>query len=107
MRSPQLISNGKIEAASFSRCGFGPDPAPMQLDDLLAMRQTDAGAFVFAAGMQSLEDNKDPVQELPVNTNAVVLHEELPMPIVSYRPDIDGGAPVRFAKFDGIAEQVL
>ena len=105
--SGQFVAKGEKETAAFPGFGFSPDPAAVQLNDLLTMGQTDAGAFIFAAGMQPLEDDKDPVQELFFDANAIVLYKEFPMTIVPYGADIDGRRLIRFAKFDGVADQVL
>ena len=52
----------------------------MTLDNLLADRQADARAGVFATGMQPLEDDEDTVELLLLDPNPVVLHAEAPFP---------------------------
>jgi hypothetical protein len=50
---------GEAKDRALVRGGFDPDPAAVVLDDALADGQADAGAGVFIAGIQPLENVED------------------------------------------------
>src|SRR5690606_15003341 len=56
--------------------GLHPDAAAVALDDLSTDGQADAGARVFGAGVQALEDLEDPVLVLGVDADPVVAYRE-------------------------------
>ena len=56
----------------------------MQLDDLFTVGKADAGALVLIPGMQSLEYDEDPLQELVFHADAVVADRELPIPVLKH-----------------------
>ena len=50
---------GKLKSGTLSHFRLHPNRAAVVFDDLLANGQTNAVAWVFAPGMQALEDDKD------------------------------------------------
>src|SRR5688572_2232723 len=51
--------------------GIYPDPSAVELDDLPAERQADAGPLVDVAPMESLEDHEHALGELGLDADAV------------------------------------
>ena len=79
----------------------------MPLDDLLADCESDAGAGKFLAFMQPLEHDKNSVEVLRIDSQAVIAHRESP-----FAPAIFGGGNVNARHagvliLDGIADQIL
>src|SRR6187200_2498213 len=72
----------EVEARAAPGLGRGePDAAAVELDDLAAHGQADAGAIVGIARVQALEDHEDPVGVLVVDPDPVVGHREVPGPV--------------------------
>ncbi len=67
-----------MESGPLSEFRLHPDAAPVPLHDLFANGKPDAGAGIFAAGVQALEDEKNALEILRLNANAVVAYAEVP-----------------------------
>ena len=89
MSSPRWSVRGSAEgepdggAGSSRRVDVDPDPAAVELDDLLRERQADAGAGVVLAAVQPLEDDEHLVGVLGLDADAVVRDAELPVVAVA------------------------
>src|SRR5690606_1718688 len=92
----------KIECCSFSIGGFNPDTAPVETHYLLAMREPDTRTFIFSAGMQTLENDKDPFPVFSGNTDTVVCKTKYIFTIFSDSRYRYFGKHVGFAEFDGV-----
>ena len=88
--------------------GLDPDTAAMELDDFFADGQADAGAGVFAAGVEALEYDEDAVEGFRVDADAVVLDRESPLVLVWKVECVDAYVRRGFAvKFEGVGDEVL
>src|SRR5690606_13835239 len=85
--------------------GVQPDPAAVELHDLLAHRQSDAGAAVLVPGAQPLEDDEDPLGVLRVDADAVVGAAEDPLVALAPGADVHPGVALA-AELDRVAHQV-
>src|SRR5579885_1919020 len=108
MRPLLTISLGQREIKCRTLAGFrfDPDAAPVRLDDLLADGQPDAGAGVFFAGMQALEDLEDPLVVPRIDPDPIVVDGKKPLSVASFRRNVDGGRGLS-PEFDRIADQIL
>ena len=79
----------------------------MHLDDLLTVGKADAGAFILIPGMQSLEDDEDPLEELVFHADAVVTDHELPMTLLKHRGHPYFRGTVAVAEFDSVDDEIL
>src|SRR5258707_7284367 len=79
----------------------------MQLDDLLTVGKADAGAFILIPGMQSLEDDEDPFQELVFHADAIVADDELALTVPEHRGHPYFRGAVVMAEFDSVDDQIL
>src|SRR5579871_3893894 len=68
----------EIERRPLPRFGFDPNPPVIALHDALANRQADAGARVLLGGMQPLEQSKNVLLVLRLNSDAVVANAKHP-----------------------------
>ena len=68
---------GDDEGGARARRAFRGDVAAVTIGDLAADRQAYAGPFVCAAPVQPLEKNEDAVEILFIETDAVVLDDDL------------------------------
>jgi hypothetical protein len=66
------VSNSKMKGASLARLRIDPDPAAMELHHFFAMRQPDARAFIIAAVVEALEDDKNPFLVLLLYTYTII-----------------------------------
>src|SRR5262245_28497334 len=78
----------------------------MTLHNLFADGQPNPRSWIFSAGMQPLEDAKDTLGMIRIETNTVIAHGKAPRLLVSSGRDMNVGA-LMAAKLNGIAEQVL
>src|SRR5210317_1793634 len=75
-QSNSLSGQGKEKGSSLTFFADAPDGAPMPLDDLLHCGQADAGSWVLAGVVQSLEGGEEILSVLHVETDAVILDIE-------------------------------
>ena len=85
---------------------FHPDSPAVAIHDSLADRQADARARVLRAGVQAFEDQKDAIQRLGGNADAVVAHGEQPMVFVPRGVHVDLRRLLA-AELHRVAEEVL
>ena len=74
-----MRGNGEIERTSLPRGGLHPYFPMMQFNNFLAMRQADARALVFCAGMQPLENDKDALIVGLVNPDSIICKRKNPL----------------------------
>src|SRR6266511_1196581 len=98
---------GELEGCAGAGLGLDPDAAPVALDDLLADGEANPGARVLGAGVQPLEDDEDPVQELRIDADPVVLHREQPLVAPRNRGHVDRGSLAGPAELDRVPDEVL
>src|SRR4051812_20576855 len=67
---------GYQEGSALAKDALGRNRASMALGDSSTHRKTDAGAFVFLAAVQSLEDGEDAVEVLFLEADPVVFHRK-------------------------------
>ena len=78
----------------------------MALNDAFADGQADAGSRMFAAVVQTLEDDEDLLLVLRIDTNAVVRDAEVPECLIFFGADMDRRRRI-CPEPDGIADQIL
>ena len=78
----------------------------MAADDLLADRESDAGAFVLLMRVQALEDLKDPLAVRRRDADAVVGHREMPAFVIASRRDVHAWM-LAGLELQPVADQVL
>jgi hypothetical protein len=61
-----------MKRRTLARLRLHPDFSAVALDDLFANRQTNAGARIFVARVQALEDLKYPLPILRIDADPVV-----------------------------------
>src|SRR5687767_3252500 len=83
-----------------------PDVAAVELDDLLAQGQADAGAGIRLLGVEPLEDHEDPVGVRRFDPDPVVGDPERPLPVGLFGADLDPGRGIA-AELDGVPDDVL
>ena len=78
----------------------------MPLHDLLAYRESDAGARILLPAVQPFEDYENLFGVNRIKTDAVIGHREYPLPVAFLRRDMH---PRFFIapEFYGIAQQIL
>src|SRR3954447_20068673 len=79
----------------------------MPLDDALTDRQPDARAGILRAGMQALKDTEYPLVILRRDTDAVVLHRELPFHPRPLHADMNSRSLIVAPVLDRVSDQVL
>jgi hypothetical protein len=103
----QIGTYRKKEPRSPAGFRFRPYFPFVQLYDLFAMGQADAGAFILIPGMEALENDEYPFQELALHADAVVADDELPMPVAGCRRDLYLWNAALLPEFDGVGDKVL
>src|SRR4051812_14565621 len=78
-----------MEAAALSGPGFGPDAAPLLLDQALGEVETQAGTGPIAMHRQSPKGNEDPLQLVVRDPGAIVSENKRTLAIVGLRFDVD------------------
>ncbi len=63
-----------MESRTLPGLRLDPNAAPVPFDDLFANGKPNAGAGIFAAGMQALKDQKDSLEILGINADAVIFY---------------------------------
>ena len=101
-----FVGDGEGEGRTLAGFGFHGDAAAVALDDLLADGQADARAGILGPGVQPLEDDEDALEVFGLHADAVVLHREYPMALVTAHADVDSRRLLA-AEFDGVADEVL
>jgi len=85
--SSLIFWQGEIKDRAFAHSSLSPDPAAVPLDDALHNGEADAGAFVFRAVVQTLEDAKQLVGIALIKPDASILdviYGFLPLDIPAY-----------------------
>ena len=106
-----------MKTRPFARDGFHPNPSAVAFDNLFADGQPDACAGILIASVQPLEDDKNSLEILRVDSNPVIAHTEVPnfagrrglgRCVVRFPldRDMDFGR-LLVAELDRIADQVL
>ena len=95
-----------MECGALFGFGLNPDAAPMPLDDLFANGKPDAGAGIFAAGMQALKDKEDALEVLRLDADAIIVYTEMPGVRQVFHCYVDLRRAFA-AELDGVADQVL
>ena len=95
-----------MECGTLLRFRFYPNAASMPFYDLFANGKPNAGASVFAAGMQALKDKKNSFKVLRLNTNAIIAHAEMPGIQIIFNRNMDLRRALA-AELDGVTDQVL
>ena len=103
----QVLADREIELTALTRLRFGPDGSAVQFYDLLAMGKPDTRTLISCPGVQSLKNDKDPFEELRLDTDAVIPHHKPPMVGIFSRPDGDGRYPVGMSEFNGVDDEIL
>src|SRR5882762_2709627 len=62
----------------FSFLRLDPDSPAMPFDDLFADGKPDAGSGILVSSVQSLENDKDPVEILLGNADSIIAHRKMP-----------------------------
>ena len=95
-----------MERSALSGFRLDPDAAPMPLYNFFANGKPDAGAGVFAAGVQALKDKEDALEVLRLNADAVIAHAEMPgiRKVFNFYVDLWW---ILAAELDGVADQIL
>src|SRR5206468_3389620 len=90
-----LLGQRKVEDRAAVRRRLDPDAPAVPAHDLLADRQSDAGAGVLLPGVEPLEDHEDPLRVLRLDPDSVVTHAEEPLavPLLGRDPDPGGIVP--------------
>src|ERR1035438_6391272 len=98
--------HGELEGGTGTGLRLRPDPSAVAFDDLFADGQADAIARVFAAGVQTLEDDKDVFRVLRGNSDSVIAHAEQPVLARLFR--LRGNYGRLFpAELEGVSDQIL
>ena len=84
----------EVKSSALTGFGFDPNSAAVALDDFFAQSEADAGAGIFFAGVEALEDEKDALEIFGWNADTVVAHGELPFGGF-HRFGLDGARPSR------------
>src|SRR5216684_1028702 len=101
-----MAGQGKLEAATGAGLRLHPDPAAVAFNDLFADGQANAVSRVFRAGVQALEHDKNVFRELWRNSDAVIVHAELPS--MSGFFSLHGNHwRLLPAELDGVPDQIL
>src|SRR6185312_320382 len=104
---PRRPAQGEDECGAGPLIAFAPDRAAVALDDLLADRQPQPAALVFAGAVQPLERLEDTPAVLLGDADAVVAHGEAPDIVrLGLCVDFDHRRG-HFAVFQPVADQVL
>jgi hypothetical protein len=94
------------KCAALVRLGLDPDSPAELFDNLLANRQTEAGAGVLGFAVQTFAESEDSLPVLRFDADAVVANCEQPVVPFPLDTDVYFDRPVS-AKFQGISDQVL
>src|SRR5262249_28923057 len=100
-------AHSEVEGRALAGLGFDPDTAAMVLDDLPAHGKADAGALVFRAVMEPLEDEEDALQVLFLDADAGVAHLEVPLLAFLHGLDMHLDGTIVGPELDRVADQVL
>ncbi len=79
----------------------------MPLNDLLADGQAYTGTLVIFAGVQALKDDKDALEILGVDANAIVTHGKFPFLFPILHGNVHPRRFIRLVELKGIADQIL
>src|SRR6185503_4538874 len=97
---------GEKKRRAPARLRFHPDPAAMAFDDFLADRQADAGAGIFLAAVQPLEDQEDALKILRSDANPIIPHAEFPFCSRALHSNMDFW-PLLASELHSVPEQIL
>src|SRR5215472_18626436 len=88
-------------------CRVDPDVAAVEVDDLAAQGQADAGPWIGLARVQALEDHEYPLGVSRGDADAVVAAGERPDPVTLLSRDPDHRVLVKAPELDRVGDQVL
>src|SRR5262245_58380495 len=88
-RGAGLGRQGEVDLGALAGRGGEPQAAAVQLDDLLADGQPQAGARVAVAGVGAVEGLQDALEVLGGDADAVVAHDDVPQVEVALDADVD------------------
>jgi len=103
---PSWVWDEKLEVRPFSRLGLHPNSPSVPFHDLLTYGQTDSRSRILIHGVESLEDEKDPVGILRVDPDPVILYRKEPGPLGTLGVDMNLRRPA-VPELDGISNEVL
>src|SRR5687768_5065714 len=86
--STVLVRKGEVKHRSL-RGGLGPDAASGALHDFFANGQTQAAAGIRVRSMEALERDKDCIEVVWFNADAIVRYGKMPHTVMFVRADID------------------
>jgi hypothetical protein len=92
----------KVKGRSLIHFSLSPDPAAVSLDDALDYGQADAGAFVFRANVQALENPVQIVGKLFIKPHTVVFNVIDSFLALGGSAHLDDCGLPATGKFDGI-----
>src|SRR4051794_26660848 len=95
-----------MERAAGAELRLDPDAPAVALGDLFADGEADAGAGVFAHGMQALEQHENALEVLRLDADAVVGDADAPLRVFLQRRDANARHRLA-AELERIADQVL
>src|SRR5579871_465818 len=96
---------GEEECRALPRLRLYPDPAAIALDDALANSQADAGAGILMP-VQALEYAENLPGVAGLDSDSVVLHRELPVPVLGSGID-QNLRRLAGSVLQGVAHQIL
>ena len=103
----QVLADREIELTALTRLRFGPDGSAVQFYDLLAMGKPDTRTLISCPGVQSLKNDKDPIEELGLDADAIISNDKPPVIAFFRCRDGDLRHPVGMSEFDGVGNKVL
>ncbi len=95
-----------MEYGTLPRFRLDPDAPSMPIYDLLTNGKSDAGAGIFAAGVQALKNKEDALEVLRFDADTIITHTEMPGTWHFFNCYVDLWW-ILAAEFDGIADQIL
>ena len=98
--------HGEIKSSTMAKLRIHPDTSAMPFHDFFAKRQADARSRILGGGMQTLENDEDPVGILGIDSNAVIANRKQPFVLPLYRRNVNARGPVT-VELDRVADKVL
>ena len=89
LRLAGVFGQGKIKRRSLALLGLGPNTAAMAENNALNVGEANAGAFEFIVVVQSLENTKQFVRVLHIETDSIITHKNDVFLSVRARADFD------------------
>src|SRR6266700_3920510 len=89
LRLHGVFGHGKIERRSLTLLALGPNTAAMAENNALDYGEANAGAFEFILVVQSLQNTKQFVRVLHIETDSIITHKNDVFLSVRARADFD------------------